>query len=343
MQALRRSLDEVAGATVPVLIEGESGTGKETIALLIHRRSPRMSGAFVKVNCPAVPGAHIESGLFGSPGGALAGAGGEQPGRAEPPQCTTLFLDEISELDLSLQSKLLQLLQDGQPCRIGALAGNPIAVRIICATSRRLEDGVKTGRFRQDLFYRLNMVTLRLPPLRERSIDIPDLVDYFLQVFSDTYHCAAQAPSNRLLRWAIGYSWPGNIRELENFIRRYVLLGSEDATGNELGTTELRPIALEVPVDGPISLKKVTKNAVREIERQVIFKVLQANHWNRKRAARALDISYRALLYKLKEAGGFTQDAGRADDGQTSVVRGSPPGEERSGNSDSLHLKPTGT
>ncbi len=304
MQALRNRMDKVASANVPVLIQGESGTGKDIIARLIHGQSPWKSGPFVKVNCPAIPGTLLESELFGYEKGAFTGAYGTKPGRVEMAHRGTLFLDEISELDLALQSKLLQLLQDGQFCRIGAQEDKKVEVRVVCATNRKLEDEIENGTFRQDLFYRINVVNLRMPPLRERRGDIEGLVHYFLEYYNHKYNCKARPLSSELTAVLQKYHWPGNIRELENLMKRYVILGSEDVISNDLiARGEQEFINPEINLDGPISLKKVTRQATRELERKIILKVLQAHHWNRKQAARALSISYRALLYKIRDAG----------------------------------------
>jgi two-component system response regulator AtoC len=303
MQALRARMDKVASANVPVLIQGESGTGKDIIARMIHGRSPWRTGPYVKVNCPAIPGTLLESELFGYEKGAFTGAYGTKPGRVELAHRGTLFLDEISELDLGLQSKLLQLLQDGQFCRIGAQEDKKVEVRVVCATNRHLESEIENGTFRQDLFYRINVVNLALPPLRERRSDIEDLVNYFLEYYNRKYNCRAKALSAELTAVLQKYHWPGNIRELENLVKRYVILGSEEVISSDLVTREPEYFNPEVNVDGPISLKKLTRQATRELERKVILKVLQANHWNRKQAARALSISYRALLYKIRDAG----------------------------------------
>lgn len=303
MQSLRERLDKVACANVPVLIQGESGTGKDIIARMIHGFSPWKSGPFVKVNCPAIPGTLLESELFGYEKGAFTGAYGSKPGRVEMAHRGTLFLDEISELDLALQSKLLQLLQDGQFCRIGAQEDKRVEVRVVCATNRQLEVEIETGTFRQDLFYRINVVNLRMPALRERRGDIEDLVSYFLEYYNRKYNCRAKAISPDLMRVLEKYHWPGNIRELENLVKRYVILGNEDVISSDLVAREQEYFNPDINLDGPISLKKLTRQAVRELERKVILKVLQANHWNRKQAARALSISYRALLYKIRDAG----------------------------------------
>src|SRR6202158_879625 len=214
MQAVRSRLGKVAAANVPVLITGESGTGKDIIARLIHGLSPWKSGPYVKVNCPAIPGTLLESELFGYERGAFTGAVGSKPGRVELAHRGTLFLDEISELDLGLQSKLLQLLQDGQFCRIGAQEDKKVEVRVVCATNRVLEAEIESGTFRQDLFYRINVVNLQMPPLRERKGDIPDLVAYFLEYYNRKYNCRARALSGDLMTAFQKHHWPGNISEL---------------------------------------------------------------------------------------------------------------------------------
>src|ERR1700738_4252717 len=185
MQAVRSRLGKVAAANVPVLITGESGTGKDIIARLIHGLSPWKSGPYVKVNCPAIPGTLLESELFGYEKGAFTGAFGSKPGRVELAHRGTLFLDEISELDPSLQSKLLQLLQDGQFSRIGAQEDKKVEVRVVCATNRELHEEIEQGHFRHDLFYRIAAMTIPLPPLRERAVDLPLISDYLLQYYND--------------------------------------------------------------------------------------------------------------------------------------------------------------
>ena len=303
MQAVRERLSKLAAANVPVLIQGESGTGKDIIARMIHAASPWRTGPWVKVNCPAIPGTLLESELFGYEKGAFTGAYGMKPGRVEMAHRGTLFLDEISELDLGLQSKLLQLLQDGQFCRIGAQEDKKVEVRVVCATNRKLEQEIENGTFRSDLFYRINVVNLYLPPLRERAADIPELIAYFLEYHNRKYNCRAKPLSAEMMNTLGKYHWPGNIRELENLVKRYVILGNEDVISTDLAPRNPDFFNAEIPLDGPISLKKLTRQAVRELERKVILKVLQNHHWNRKQAARTLSISYRALLYKIRDAG----------------------------------------
>lgn len=303
MQAARQKVEKVAGTHLPVLIHGESGTGKEIFAKLLHRLSPWNDGPFVKVNCPAIPATLLESELFGYEKGAFTGAFGTKPGRVEMAHRGTLFLDEIAELDMGLQAKLLQLLQDGQFSRIGAQEDKRVEVRVVCATNRRLEKEIEAGSFRQDLYYRINVVNLHLPPLRERREDIPQLVGYFLETYSASFKCSIQPLSTQLMNLFQRYNWPGNIRQLDNLVKRYVILGSEEAISSELIVQVPEPLDPEVSLDGSISLKKQTRQAVQELERKIILKALQAHHWNRKEAARALKISYRAFLYKTRQAG----------------------------------------
>ncbi len=306
MLAVQQRLEKVAAANVPILIQGESGTGKEIIAKLIHQLSPWGDGPFVKVNCPAIPGTLIESELFGYERGAFTGAYGAKPGRVEMASRGTLFLDEIGEMDMDLQAKLLQVLQDGQFCRIGSQEDKRLEARVVCATNRALEQEIANGSFRQDLFYRINVVNITVPPLRERISDVPDLVHYFLRVYNTQFNRMVAPVPLPVLKMMQAYHWPGNIRELENLMKRYVILGSPDVITSELQHSEQPDsddLDLEIPANGIIHLKDVTRQAVRKIERTIILKVLQAHQWNRKKAARALNISYRALLYKLKEAG----------------------------------------
>ena len=303
MAAIRESLLKVADTNIPVLIEGESGTGKEIICKYIHQLSIWADGPFVKVNCPAIPGTLVESELFGYEKGAFTGAFGAKPGRVEMAHCGTLFLDEISELDLPLQSKLLQLLQDGQFSRIGASAETKVDVRVVCATNRQLQREVTNGRFRQDLYYRITGLILRLPPLRERIGDISMLAEYLIGLHSERYKREVPPLSISTLMLMKTHPWPGNVRELENLMKRYVVLGTEDVITKELNGRTTSHIDLEVAPEGSIALSQVTREAVKDLESKIILSTLQANQWNRKRAARALHISYRSLLYKLKRAG----------------------------------------
>lgn len=305
MNMIRQKLDKICGADVPVLIQGESGTGKEVIARIIHRRSSRADRPFIKVNCAAIPGSLLESELFGYEKGSFTGATTSKPGRVEMANGGTLFLDEIAEMDLGLQAKLLQLLQDGQFWRIGGRENISADVRVVCTTSRDLEAEITNSRFRQDLFYRINVVTMLLPPLRERSEDIQGLVNYFAAQHARKYGGAVQMPSEYALRLLQKHHWPGNVRELSNLMERYTILGSEDAITNELlGAIPTAPrLNLEPHPAGNIPLKSITRHSVQELERKIILRALIAHRWNRKRAAQELKISYRALLYKIRQAG----------------------------------------
>src|SRR5579872_6242659 len=259
MQAVRDRLTKLASANVPVLIQGESGTGKDIVARMIHAASPWRTGPWVKVNCPAIPGTLLESELFGYEKGAFTGAYGMKPGRVEMAHRGTLFLDEISELDMALQSKLLQLLQDGQFCRIGAQEDKKVEVRVVCATNRKLEEEIASGGFRADLYYRINVVNLHLPSLRERASDIPQLVGYFLEYYNRKFNCRAPLPSADLMNALKKYHWPGNVRELENLIKRFVILGTEESISGDLRPHEQDFFSADIAVDGPISLKKITR------------------------------------------------------------------------------------
>ncbi|MBZ5562468.1 MAG: sigma 54-interacting transcriptional regulator [Acidobacteriia bacterium] len=304
MQLVRQKVERVACADIPVLIQGESGTGKEVVAKLIHSLSTWADGPLVKVNCPAIPGTLLESELFGYERGAFTGAYGSKPGRAELANGGTLFLDEISELELGLQAKFLQFLQEGRFCRIGGKEDTQVEARVICATNRQLEQEVQAGKFREDLFYRINVVKIQLPRLAQRREDIPGLTDYFLAYYNEKFNCQAPPLSSSLTQLLQKYEWPGNIRQLENLIKRYVVLGSEDSVVSELSVPTRGPMnfQMEIAEGGSISLKRVTRDAVQALEREIILKALQAHHWNQKRAAKALSISYRALLYKIRQA-----------------------------------------
>ena len=303
MQEVRRKLERVAAANLSVLITGESGTGKDIVARLLHLYSPWANGPFVKVNCPAIPGTLLESELFGYEKGAFTGALGTKPGRVEMAHRGTLFLDEISELEPMLQAKLLQLLQDGQFSRIGAQEDKKVEVRVVSATNRELHHEIDVGNFRQDLFYRIAAMVIHLPALRERAVDIPLLCEYLLQYYNDKLNGRAPSLRPALLAKMQRHSWPGNIRQLENLIKRYVVMGTDDVIVSELLQTNDRDAFPDLTFEGPVSLKKLTRQTVRKFEARIILGALHANNWNRKKAARALGISYRALLYKLKEVG----------------------------------------
>ena len=303
MRSIRQKIEKAASSGVPILIQGDSGTGKGLLAVFIHSISLQPSTPFIKVNCAAILGALLESELFGYEKGAFTGAQAVKPGRVELADGGTLFLDGIDEIEMSLQAKLLQLLQDGQFTRIGGQEDRKVQIRVICATNRRLEDEIAHGRFRRDLFYRINVVSVEMPSLRVRADDIRDLVDYFLQNHCTRHNVPQRPLSAEAVRLLERHPWPGNIRELENMIERYVILGSEDAIASELLNWDHSHETQEPQLEGQIHLKKVTRQAVHDLERKIIMSVLEANRWNRKRTASALKISYRALLYKIRRAG----------------------------------------
>lgn len=310
MHMVQERLAKVAETNIPVLITGESGTGKEIIAKMLHRLSPWNEGPFVKVNCPAIPGTLLESELFGYERGAFTGAYGSKPGRVEMAHRGSLFLDEIAELDHSLQAKLLQVLQDGQFCRIGAREDKRVECRVICATNRRLQDEIEAGNFREDLYYRINVLNLEVPPLRERQADIPQLVDYFLEVYNIQFSRQTPPLPSSVIELMRRQAWPGNIRQLENLAKRYVILGAEEALIAELLEAPAKQLKQEIPLDGSLSMKEAAMQAAQEVERRMILQNLQRHGWNRKMTARALKISYRALLYKIQQAG-FPQKINR--------------------------------
>lgn len=303
MGKIRQKLDVAAAFNIAVLLRGQSGTGKEVLARLIHAQSPGRIGPFVKISCPAIPGTLVESELFGYEKGAFTGAYATKQGRVELAHRGTLFLDEIGELEPSLQAKLLQLLQDGEFNRIGASGDRRIDVRFICATNRSLEQEMKSGNFRQDLFYRINALMIQLPPLRERREDIPSLVDYFSRCYSRQLARPARPLSERMVTELTNYSWPGNIRELENLIKTYVLFESEEDLRGAIQNGHEDSVEVELPSNGVVSLKKAVYTATRQLERKLVLNALKTHNWNRRMAARALSISYPCMLRKMRRMG----------------------------------------
>ena len=243
----------------------------------------------------------LESELFGYEKGAFTGAYTLKPGRVEAARLGTLFLDEIAELELGLQAKLLQLLQDGTYSRIGGQQEKRIEVRIISATNRDLGMEVERGQFRQDLFHRINGMIIRMPALRERLEDIADIGNYLLSLCNRLFKTSAPPLSSRFLKRLRQHHWPGNIRELENVIRRYAILGGDTDIANELSMETAPQLYLNIPSEGKVQLRTLTEQAIRQIEKQVIRTVLARNNGNRKVTAGALGISYRMLLYKLRD------------------------------------------
>lgn len=302
MAVARAKLERVAETDIPVLLQGESGTGKEIFAKLLHVRSKRSRSPWVKVTCPAIPNSLIESELFGYERGAFTGAYSSKRGRVELAHGGTLFLDEIGSLDLSVQAKLLQLLQDGSFVRVGAHESRSVNARIVSAANENLKQRTEDGAFRLDFLFRINAVTIELPPLRQRLMDLPALADHFLEVHSRAFHLKPRPLSREITRMMQRFNWCGNIRQLENMIRSYILIGKEEALAAELMPAAATDLSPDIDLANPVSLKEITKASTRELERQIIMKVLQANGWSRQKTAKWLNISYRSLLYKLENA-----------------------------------------
>jgi len=302
MAAAREKLERIAKTDIPVLLQGANGTGKEIVAKLLHARSTRSKYAWVKVACPAIPHTLIESELFGYEKGAFTGAFATKRGRVELAHLGTLFLDEVGSLDISVQAKLLQVLQDGSFMRVGAQEARRVNARLICTANENLRQQSEDGNFRLDFFYRINAVTIELPPLRERLVDLPVLIDYFLDLHARAFSSAPKPLSREIMSLMQRYGWPGNIRQLENMIRSYVLIGSEETLAAELLPAVSPSLVPEIDLAHPVSLKEITKAATRDLEREIILKVLHANDWSRQKTAKWLNISYRSLLYKLRES-----------------------------------------
>ena len=317
MRKLRSQAALVAHVDIPVLMLGESGTGKEVMARLIHKLSPRAHRAFLKVNCAAVPADLLESELFGYEAGAFTGANHAKPGKFEICNKGTILLDEIGEMPPSLQAKLLHVLQDQQFSRLGGRSVIKVDVRILAATNINIPEALANKRLREDLYYRLNAFTLQIPPLRERREEIPILLKHFMARLSEQYARPPLPFSPEMLQATATYPWPGNLRELSNFIKRYLVLGDE-----KLAINELQPRSdgsgAQFDAAPPRSntsessggLKSLARSAKDEAEAEAIAKALDETNWNRKQAAALLQISYKALLYKIRQYGIAQQNKG---------------------------------
>jgi two-component system response regulator AtoC len=323
-QKLELLLQRIGSSDVPVLLQGETGVGKEVLARKLHARSIRAGRPFLKLNCAALPSELVESELFGYERGAFTGAFKNTPGKFEMASQGTILLDEIGDMDFKLQAKLLQVVQDHEFLRLGAKETVKVDVRVMAATHCNLEQAIVEGRFREDLYYRLNIIDIQIPPLRDRRDEILPLADFFLR-----RHGTPDKPqlglTARLRDSLLNHEWPGNIRELENVMRKYLVLRNEDAVADELHrrahkrsialgretSTRQAPVANEAgPVDEPAaaqpvdsSVLKGVNNAHKAAESEVIIAALNAALWNRKQAAVLLKIEYKALLYKMKKLG----------------------------------------
>src|SRR5437763_3496231 len=324
MMEVKMTIEQVADTTATVLIRGESGTGKEVVSRMIHSESSRGDKPFVKVNCAAIPHELLESELFGYEAGAFTGANRQKLGKFEQANGGTVFLDEISEMHPALQAKLLHVLQDHEFSRLGGKRDIQVDVRVLAATNKPLERAVEEGVFREDLFYRLNVVTIHIPPLRERREEIPVFLKYFLEKYSEHYGKKLSMFSEFAVNRMMEYPWPGNIRELENLVKRYVIVGNEAQIIRELSTHKPIVSSISVPLgksaattapvaSGPAiqpsgngaefempSLLEIGRRAAMQAEREAIERVLAQTRWNRRQAAKILKISYKALLNKLK-------------------------------------------
>lgn len=302
MKQLFATISKAAQFKTTILITGESGTGKELVARAIHRRSPRATKHFVAVNCGAIPEALLETELFGHAKGAYTGAVSDKRGLFEEADGATLFLDEVGELPLSLQVKLLRVLQEGTFRRLGENNDRKCDVRVIAATLRDLQSDVKTGRFREDLYYRLNVLTLWVPPLRQRREDIPLLTDHFVQRYNQRLGTKVTGLDAQASKLIYDYGWPGNVRELENTVERAMVLADTPVLRAMDLPERMReptdPVAAEL-AKGDLSVKRT----MRVIEEILIRRALEKTKGNRTRAAEILEISHRALLYKIKEYG----------------------------------------
>jgi two-component system, NtrC family, response regulator AtoC len=306
MRTIASRCEVMATSDMPVLILGESGTGKEIVAHYIHKMSAYSKGPLVKVNCAAMPSDLLESELLGYEQGAFTGALKSKPGKFELSDHGTIFLDEIGEMSPALQPKLLQVLQDGTFSRLGGRTTIKVDVRVVAATNIDIKTAMTEKRFREDLYYRINGFSIQLPPLRNRREEIPVLIRYFMQKFAEKYARRPVNMSKELLAACMQYDWPGNLRELDNFVKRFQVLGDERVMMEELMRS--CPVPLPLTPDTEITtpdegLKKLLSNVKGVAEAKVIAAVLQRNDWRRKRTAAELKISYKALLYKMRQHG----------------------------------------
>jgi len=310
MSKLKTVIQEVAKTDMTVLIKGESGTGKEFIAKTVHLDSPRREKPFIKVNCAALPKTLLESELFGFERGAFTGAQSQKPGKFELANEGTILLNDINEMDFSVQAKLLQVLQNGEFYRLGGGQTISVDARVVTTTKDHLEQSTMRGQFRPDLFYRINVVTLTVPPLRDRREQILPFIRYYLNFYQEKYGRSALSFSLQQIKLLQDFSWPGNIRELESMVKRFVLFGNEEFISRDLtpslsdhgmGSMDWGNRSLDTSGTEGIDLKGVGKKAAEAAEKGAIQNALQETHWNRKKAAKLLRVSYKALLYKIQK------------------------------------------
>jgi transcriptional regulator with PAS, ATPase and Fis domain len=311
MNKIKAMIDEIAHTDITVLIKGESGTGKELLAQAIHSNSHRKDKPFVKVNCAAIPNGLLESELFGFEKGAFTGAIIKKPGKFELANHGTILLNDIGELDVSIQAKLLEVLQDGMFSRLGGDGDVTVNTRVIATTRDHLEKSMMEGHFREDLFFRINVISITIPPLRDRKDQILPLSQYYFDFYKKKYGRDISPFSSKMIDGFKEYPWPGNIRELENMVKRIVILGEEDkVVENLLGRRlddAMNPEPFENFLPNPLigkknfNLKEAGRKAAEEAEKKIIQNTLQETHWNRKKTAQWLHVSYKALLYKIQK------------------------------------------
>ena len=309
MGEVKTIVEEIAKTDITVLIKGESGTGKELLAQTIHLNSHRKENPFVRVNCAAIPNGLLESELFGFEKGAFTGAYFKKPGKFELANGGTILLNEIGEMDISVQAKLLQVLQDGMFSRLGGDGDVLVNTRVIATTQEHLEKSILEGHFREDLFFRINVINITVPPLRERREQILPLVRFYLDFYRKKYRRDGPPLSSEMINALKEYLWPGNIRELENLVRRTIIFGEEDTVmsillGKRLDA-EAEPRSLgsgfASAEKGIFDLKEKGRKAAETAEREIIQRTLLETHWNRKHAAKLLHVSYKSLLYKIQK------------------------------------------
>jgi two-component system response regulator AtoC len=296
MRHIESLVKQLAGFNVPVLLAGETGVGKEVVARQIHAQSRRAAKPFMKLNCAALPSELVESELFGYQRGAFTGAFRDTPGKFEQAQGGTILLDEIGDMDVRLQAKLLQVLQDGEFQRLGSGETVKVDVRVMAATHRDLRKAIRDGEFREDLFYRLNIMSLEIPPLRERKDEIPWLADYFVRKHAERGNPVPEI-TPRLREALTGHDWPGNVRELENMMRKYLVLQRDDLLIEEL--MALAPVQAAETAQ----TKSVFNSAKRQAGLETALSALEATRWNRKEAAKLLKMDYKTFLYHVKKLG----------------------------------------
>lgn len=312
MQAIRQTLGRISRTDLTVLIGGETGTGKGLLALALHNNSRRRSGPFLEVNCSNIPASLLESELFGYKKGSFTGAWNDKPGKFDLANTGTIFLDEISEMTSTMQAKLLQVLQDGRFTAIGSNDATLVDVRIVSASNAELDQLVEDGRFRRDLYYRLNVIAIRLPPLRDRREDIGILKEHFIEKYSSLYNRQPITMSKDLCLLFEDYHWPGNVRELESAVKTCVAVGNDSLIFDDLrkkcGTPRKRrkvwkpPPTLQDDI-GRISLKDISRQVAQGVEKEAIGETLAETQGNKKKTAQLLAISYKSLLTKIKQYG----------------------------------------